>query len=393
MATSPTVSQKPKKKRLALFLDGTWHAVADNTNVWRMKSLCAPRGADGLAQLVYYNPGVGTQFGSRIRGGMFGYGLDQVVIDAYEWLIDHYEDGDEIFIFGFSRGAYSARSLAGLVAKCGLLRPGAPLGVKQIYARYRLGSEARTLWALYAEAQAATAGALSIEEEWMLKYSLRVPITLVGVWDTVGALGIPAFHISGISRSTFGFLHTGLRLPVRHGFHALAVNEYRAAFAPTLWTKRETATAPDRPLASVEQRWFIGAHETVGGGYESDLLAQLPLRWMMAKASPLGLAFRSDVALEGEAVTAPYPDSFGTFMHGFYRLARFGRRYYRPIDRSDAGEHNVNETIDASVFERWRRDPLYRPQNLVEWAQRHGIDIANLTRPVLASDPSTAVPD
>jgi len=114
MATSPTVSQRPEKKRLALFLDGTWHAVADNTNVWRMKSLCAPRGADGLAQLVYYNPGVGTQFGSRIRGGMFGYGLDQVVIDAYEWLIDHYEDGDEIFIFGFSRGAYSARSLAGL---------------------------------------------------------------------------------------------------------------------------------------------------------------------------------------------------------------------------------------------------------------------------------------
>src|SRR5438874_1504598 len=240
MATSPTVSQKPEKKRLALFLDGTWHAIADNTNVWRMKSLCAPRGADGLAQLVYYNPGVGTQFGSRIRGGMFGYGLDQVVIDAYEWLIDHYEDGDEIFIFGFSRGAYSARSLAGLVAKCGLLRPGAPLGVKQIYGRYRLGSEARTLWALYAEAQAATAGALSIEEEWMLKYSLRVPITLVGVWDTVGALGIPAFHISGISRSTFGFLHTGLRLPVervkpvldRQPQSGVQKPECRAAAAP-----------------------------------------------------------------------------------------------------------------------------------------------------------------
>src|SRR5207237_546561 len=181
MAEAPTVSQKPGKKRLALFLDGTWQVVADNTNVWRMKSLCAPRGADGLAQLVYYNPGVGTQFGSRLAAGMFSYGFDQCVIDAYEWLIDHYEEGDEILIFGFSRGAYSARSLAGLVAKCGLLRPGAPLGVKQIYARYRLGSEARTLWALYDDAQAGTAGALSIEEEWMLKYSLRVPITWVGV--------------------------------------------------------------------------------------------------------------------------------------------------------------------------------------------------------------------
>src|SRR5437660_4542021 len=111
MATSPTVSQKPEKKRLALFLDGTWHAVADNTNVWRMKSLCAPRGADGLAQLVYYNPGVGTQFRSRVRGGMFGYGLDQVVIDAYEWLSVHHEAAAATFIFRITRGAHPAPSL------------------------------------------------------------------------------------------------------------------------------------------------------------------------------------------------------------------------------------------------------------------------------------------
>jgi uncharacterized protein (DUF2235 family) len=391
MADSPTISGAPEKKRLALFLDGTWNVVADNTNVWRMKSLCAPRGADGLTQLVYYNSGVGTQFGSRVRGGMFGYGLDQVVIDSYEWLIDHYEDGDEIFIFGFSRGAYTARSLAGLVAKCGLLMPGAPLGVNQIYRRYHLGSEARTLWTLYAEQQAGTAGALSVEEQWMLKYSPRVPIKLVGVWDTVGALGVPAFHIPGISRASFGFLHTGLRIPIQHGFHALAVDEHREAFAPTLWTKHETATAPERSLSSVEQRWFVGAHANVGGGCESDLLAQLPLRWMMAKASALGLAFRSDVALDGDMVIAPISDSFGEFMHGFYRLAKLGQPYYRPIDRSAAGEHNVNETIDASVFERWRQDPTYRPQNLVEWSQRHGTEIASLTKPVLAGDPHTAL--
>jgi uncharacterized protein (DUF2235 family) len=393
MPTSPIVSEKPARKRLALFLDGTWNVVADNTNVWRMKSLCAPQGTDGLRQLVYYNAGVGTQFGSRVRGGMFGYGLDQVVIESYEWLIEQYEEGDEIFIFGFSRGAYTARSLAGFVAKCGLLRPGAPLGVKQMYERYRRGSEARTLWALHAEQQTAMAGALSVEEQWMLKYSMRVPIKLVGVWDTVGALGVPAFHISGFSRSSFGFLHTGLRLPIQHGFHALAVDEHREAFSPTLWTKHESATAPDRPLTSVEQRWFVGAHANVGGGCESDLLAQVPLRWMMTRASALGLAFRSDVALDGDAVTAPISDSFGEFMHGLYRLAKLDRPYYRPIDRSAAGEHNVNETIDASVFERWRRDPLYRPQNLVEWSHRHGIDIAALTTSVLASDPHTAVSD
>ena len=115
MANSPAVSSKPEKKRLALFLDGTWNVVGDNTNVWRMKSLCAPTGAAGVRQLIYYNPGVGTQFGYKIRGGALGYGLDGVVIDSYEWLIDHYEEGDDIFIFGFSRGAYTARSLAGLI--------------------------------------------------------------------------------------------------------------------------------------------------------------------------------------------------------------------------------------------------------------------------------------
>jgi uncharacterized protein (DUF2235 family) len=393
MANSPAVSSKPEKKRLALFLDGTWNVVADNTNVWRMKSLCAPTGADGVRQLIYYNPGVGTQFGYRIRGGMLGYGLDDVVIESYEWLIDHYEAGDDIFIFGFSRGAYTARSLAGLIAKCGLLSPGAPLGVTQIYSRYRLGSEARTLWALYADQEAGTAGTLSVEEQWMLKYSMRVRIKFVGVWDTVGALGVPAFHIPGLSRSTFGFLHTGLRLPVEHGFHALAIDEHREAFAPTLWTKRETATAPDRPLTGVEQRWFVGAHANVGGGCQSDLLAQTPLRWMMTRASSLGLAFRGDVALDGDMAAAPISDSFGEFMHGLYRLVKLGKPYYRPIDRSASGEHNVNETIDASVFERWRRNPAYRPQNLGDWSQRHGVDIASLTSSVLANNPKTAVPD
>jgi hypothetical protein len=182
-------------------------------------------------------------------------------------------------------------------------------------------------------------------------------------------------------------------LPVEHGFHALAIDEHREAFAPTLWTKRETATAPDRPLTGVEQRWFVGAHANVGGGCQSDLLAQVPLRWMMTRASSLGLAFRGDVALDGDMAAAPISDSFGEFMHGLYRLVKLGKPYYRPIDRPASGEHNVNETIDASVFERWRRNPAYRPQNLGDWSQRHRVDIASLTRSVLANDPRTAVPD
>ena len=93
-------------KRLAIFLDGTWNSVDSNTNVWRMRALCASKSKDGQPQLVYYSIGV-----NGVLGGMFGKGLDENIRLAYEWLIENYNDGDEIFIFGFSRGAFTARSL------------------------------------------------------------------------------------------------------------------------------------------------------------------------------------------------------------------------------------------------------------------------------------------
>jgi uncharacterized protein (DUF2235 family) len=114
-------------RRLALFLDGTTDTEAGNTNIWRLKSLCmnglAP---DNIEQKIFYSVGVGTARDEKIRGGAFGYGIDDVVVAAYEWLIENYEDKDEVFIFGFSRGAYTARSLAGFISRCGVIKLGAP---------------------------------------------------------------------------------------------------------------------------------------------------------------------------------------------------------------------------------------------------------------------------
>src|SRR6478752_6427847 len=121
-------------KRLAIFLDGTWNTLNNNTNVWRLKSLCA----ETDKQRVYYSQGVGTRRGETARGGVTGYGIDNEIIDAYTWLIQNFDAGDEIFIFGFSRGAYTARSLSGLISKCGVLKLGAPLSIEQLYDRYRL---------------------------------------------------------------------------------------------------------------------------------------------------------------------------------------------------------------------------------------------------------------
>src|ERR1700754_95709 len=112
--------------RIALFLDGTWNTLDENTNVWRLKSLCVQNDQ----QQVYYSAGVGTAKGEKVTGGLFGIGINEEVEAAYEWLIEHYIDGSQLFIFGFSRGAFTARSLAGFISKCGLLKAGSPLSLK-----------------------------------------------------------------------------------------------------------------------------------------------------------------------------------------------------------------------------------------------------------------------
>jgi uncharacterized protein (DUF2235 family) len=377
------------KKRLALFLDGTWNRVGSNTNVWRLRCLCAEKGADGVSQLRHYDEGV-----NGFAGGGWGKGLSDNVRQAYDWVVDHYEDGDEIFLFGFSRGAYTARSLAGLVATCGVLKAGGPLGVDQLYDRYRRADNDRTIYRLR-----LLSDGLSLEEKWLLRYSREAHIKMVGVWDTVGTLGIPVLSIPGISSSTLSFHHTGLRRPIQHGFHAVAIDEHRQKFMPTLWTVRTPRgqqPLPMRPVSSVEQRWFIGAHANVGGGCRSDLLAQIPLHWMMRKAAQCGLAFRRDLDFDGAEPLAPIADSFKEFLKGAYAL--FSTRAYRPIgaapaEREDGTHATVNETIDASVFERWRSDPRYRPPNLAAWAESRAIDPAGLTRSVFAADPALEAPD
>jgi len=395
MAEAPRISEAPASKRLAVYLDGTWNAVDDNTNVWRMKSLTAPRDANGVVQLVYYDIGV-----NGFLGGTWGAGLSENVTQAYEWLIENYNAGDDIFIFGFSRGAYTARSLAGLIAKHGLLKAGATLGVKQFYARYKRADD-RTAWKLQQASAAGTLKDASLEEILTLKYTQLINVKMVGVCDTVGALGVPFLSIEGISRKSFSFLHTGLRVPIENGYHAIAVDEHRKDFAPTLWTVRKppdpgARMAAPRTLASVEQRWFVGAHANVGGGYPNNLLAQEPLRWMMRKASLHGLAFKNDVEIDADVLQVNVARSYEEFMYGVY--SKVIGPLNRPIGaepevRTDGTHSNVNETIDASVFDRWRKDAAYRPANLQEWAKRRGADLSLMTGSVRADDPRVAAPD
>lgn len=386
----PKESALSSRKRIAIFLDGTWNNTKSNTNVWRLAALCAGRGSDGVLQVAHYNVGV-----NGIAGGMLGQGVAANVVDAYEWLVGQYNPEDEIFIFGFSRGAFTARSLAGFIAKYGLLKPGSPLGVAQLFERYRR-SDDKTIWKLAADETSGALEAPSLEERWMLRYSMPVTVKMVGVWDTVGALGVPWFSFEGISRSSFGWLHTGLRVPIQHAFHVLAVDEHRLSFAPTPWTVLSTAQAAPRSLGSVEQRWFPGNHGNVGGGYSGDLLVQAPLKWLKGKAEHLGLAFRYDVEVDPDVHQAPIADSYSDFMKGVYK--RFSKRHFRQIApppfEGERGTHTrVNETIDVSVFDRWRSNSNYRPANVADWAKRYGIDPHEVPASVMASVPTNVVAD
>jgi uncharacterized protein (DUF2235 family) len=376
-------------KRIAIFLDGTWNTLENNTNVWRLKSLCDPNAAN---QIVYYSKGVGTAFGETVRGGVEGYGIDNEIISAYTWLTQCFERGDDIFIFGFSRGAYTARSVSGLIAKCGVLKPGAPLSIEQLYARYHRRTE-RTINELLHGVP------VNLEERWIVKYCEPTKIKMVGVWDTVGSLGSP-FASSRSKIARYQFLDTHLRVQNEFAFHALAIDEQRRSFEPTLWTKTAdnadpASAAPPRPLAQVEQRWFVGAHANVGGGYASDVLAQPPLEWLMGKAAALGLQFRNTYVPDGQSPMSPIADSFREFAHGFARF--FTRRFDRPIGidpekGTTRTTERINETIDESVFDRWRGNPDYRPRNLVDWAELRDVDLAALTGARLARDPSVIVP-
>jgi len=395
MPDTPQVSSPPKK-RVAVFLDGTWNTVDDNTNVWRLKSLLAPVAKDGRQQALYYHKGVGTWFGSRFAGGVLGRGLNDEIIWAYEWLIDNYNPGDQLFIFGFSRGAYTARSLSGLIGKCGLLSSGAPLSVKQLYERYRRRSAVETLRTLQEDQQTGKTE-FSLEERWLLKYSQAIDIDFLGVWDTVGALGLPFGNLPILGKQDMKFLNTGIRVSNKFAFHAMAIDEHREVFAPTLWTVDYAKGAPpphhQRTLSMVEQRWFVGAHANVGGGCESDLLAQTPLKWMMDKAAAHGLTYRRDLDLETPQTPPPISDSYAEFAYGAYKWV--SQPYYRPIGAAPIPSsekemrENINETIDASVFARWRADSTYRPANLVDWAKRRSVDPTALTTSVMADSVAT----
>ncbi|GMG86563.1 DUF2235 domain-containing protein [Biformimicrobium ophioploci] len=318
----------PLVRRLMIFLDGTWNDSADQTNVYRFAR--SVHDWDGsIEQKTYYDPGVGTEWGvlRKFVGGVSGYGTTGNILQAYEWLANNYRAGDEVWVFGFSRGAYAARSLVGMIRKCGLLDIVTDKLLERVSEQYT--------------DQVAEPKLKAFRE----KHSSEIDIHFLGVWDTVGALGIPGMPALS-EHGLFSWHDTSLWHRVKHAYHAVALDEHREAYKACLWTGEATTGQ------QVEQCWFSGAHANVGGGYPDDPLADIALRWMQDKAVAAGLKLNLCEPAE-DAYLAPVTDSYEEFLGGVYALTQGDEgRYKRPRYVSESGDKYLNVRVHDSVLKR-----------------------------------------
>ena len=271
----PMLSEKTPHagiRRLIVCCDGTWNwpDARRETNVVRLVRAIAPD-AGGVAQIVHYHQGVGTgNFVDRIAGGGAGVGLSASVKACYGFLVDNYKAHDEIFLFGFSRGAYVVRALGGLIGAIGMMR-------KHEMDRFA------DVWNWYWQDKSERK--MEILEELAPGRYKSVEIECIGVWDTVGALGIPG---SRFCASTFAFHDTGLGAHVRNAFQALAIDERRGNFQAAIWVPGEPPPAATGNTRQVlRQMWFPGVHSNIGGGYPKHGLSDTTFLWMVSQLNPL----------------------------------------------------------------------------------------------------------
>ncbi len=300
-------------KRIALFCDGTWNrSDAHNaTSVVRLAQAVMPTAPDGTKQQVFYMPGVGSGRGAtklaramdRIGGGAFGWGLTENIHEAFRNLVFCYEPGDEIFVFGFSRGAYTARSLCGLIRSTGLPDrsqiPFIPTAIERYRDRRDItrpdSEESHKFRAVISPRMATSRDEIDWREKNYLGQAGLLTVNYLGVWDTVGAMGLPGV-LGAVARRVnekYTFHDQKLTSLVTSARHAVALDELRRLFPPTLWDKKidrmnGDVTGDARPY---QQKWFPGNHGIVGGsGPVPGLSADVSL-WMIEGAERAGLVF------------------------------------------------------------------------------------------------------
>ncbi|HET9069465.1 MAG TPA: DUF2235 domain-containing protein [Amaricoccus sp.] len=363
-------------KRIVIACDGTWNRLDARhpTNVAKLAQAVLPAGPDGVAQVVCHLDGVGTGRGTgrlakaadRVLGGLLGEGLLATIEAAYRFLVFTYAPGDEILLFGFSRGAFTARSLAGLIRNCGILERGSAAEIPAAMALYRARSRktgpdsgaALAFRAAHAAHVTTGAGEAAWRAARGLPAGRRLAIGYLGVWDTVGALGLPG-HLALARRLNrgLGFHDTTLSGLVGAARHAVAIDERRRTFPPTLWDNLEAMNCGVE--GAYAQRWFPGDHGAVGGGGVVTALSDDALVWVAEGAMARGLGLDPLAVARWRAGC----DCLGPLVSPKPLWRRL-----LALDSADrAGPGRLGDLAEAAV-RRWRGDPGYRPRPLARLA-------------------------
>lgn len=342
-------------KNIILLSDGTGNSAAKvwRTNVWRLFQYLELKGSN---QIAIYDDGVGTSsfLPLAILGGAFGWGLKRNVRELYKYLCRNYQQGDRIYGFGFSRGAFTIRVLIGLVLDQGLVK---------FSNEAELDKTARAAYRAYRHAKYSRLNLLfplRLVQIWLDRRfykSCERPIDeieFLGLWDTVAAYGLP---VDEMTRGVNNWIWP-LELPstefdqrIRKARHALAIDDERETFHPVLWDEDHTNTRPpgnERPTSDEQllQVWFTGMHANVGGGYPDDALANVSLSWIVAEARQAGVVFKQMANAEPDALlsTDSAKDKDGRLydsrsgVGGYYRynprkIADFYERTKKSIER------------------------------------------------------------
>jgi len=359
-------------KRLAIFCDGTWQkpGLKKQTNVVKLARMVCPECPEGVTQCVFYDPGVGTKRMMRLWGGAFGKGINGNIAQAYLFLCLNYEPGDEVYLFGFSRGAYTVRSLAGLIYCSGLLKREGIRSLEQAMSLYR-DRDVRP-----GDEQAVRFRRAIGDRDGTGKAPGRIPIRFLGCWDTVGALGVPDIvpwlPIDKLWNRRYRFHDAVLNRSIAFAAHAVAVDEIRKPFD---YSPMQTPEGGGPTV--LRETWFPGGHGSVGGGSDRDTpLADGPLLWMKDLASGVGWGkhesmptlFFNEEALPEEQ--RPKPDPLAPFdnrLRGIYYLTGRNRRKFSGISEFSQ--------IHDSVIEKLAHDQDYVPEALDEISDYLGKEV------------------
>ncbi len=329
--------------------DGTWNRPEEDleqdhpSNVLKLARGISPD-IDDRKQHVFYDWGLGA-YHSSLTAGISGRGIHKNILDGYRYIVQNYQAGDRIYLFGFSRGAYTVRALCGLINNCGILQR----------SHAELISRA---WQIYKSPRPQNAPSGEAAREFRERYGhASRSVDFVGVWDTVGALGIP-FSVLGFLDAHDEFYDTKMGSNVRIARHALAIDEQRRDFEPTLWAPNEGV--------DLKQVWFAGVHADIGGSYGPDdvsacEVADTALAWMLGEAEQAGLGVEPHVWSNiTDGVKAPIHRSR---RHIFRAKRALKRELTSPL---------CELQVHSSVKRRYLQDEGYRPSRLRAAVEQHG---------------------